>query len=160
MPDQDQAELQRARERAKLIPPGRKTAREAFPDEPTAMMIFPQPLTLAINHQTIVPFQAGPQEVPTSLIDHPYLKANGVKLFAGANVDEELDAAQKAVAEANARLDKAKAAKAAAVRNAEMMAKVNPQAASDTATENVSPSADTTVENTKKDKKAATGATK
>ena len=135
MPDQDQVELQRIRDRAKLIPPGRKAAREAFPDEPTVLMVFPAPLTLAINHQTIVTFQAGPQEVPKSLIEHAYLKANGVKLFAGANVDEELTAAQKAFDEATARLDKAKAAKAAAVKNAEVMAQINPQAAANGAKE-------------------------
>jgi hypothetical protein len=53
----------------------------AFPNEPTVTMVFPKEVRLTLPDHSVVRFEAGPQEVPESLIDNWYLKANGVKKY-------------------------------------------------------------------------------
>src|SRR5437588_4048016 len=49
--------------------------------EPTVLMIFPHPVLLTVHATKRIQFRDGPQQVPVSLADHFYLKANGVKAF-------------------------------------------------------------------------------
>lgn len=44
----------------------------------TVTMVFPHRVLLTIDHATQVEFQAGVQEVPEHLAEHPYLKSNRV----------------------------------------------------------------------------------
>lgn len=47
-------------------------------EEETVTMIFPRACqVLTTDRKKLVRFKAGTQEVPASLADHPYLKANG-----------------------------------------------------------------------------------
>lgn len=64
--------------------------------EKTVTMNFVVPVLLTLQDHTRIRFEIGPQEVPESLKDHSYLKANGVTLY-----DAKLVAA-KAAAEAKA----------------------------------------------------------
>jgi len=44
----------------------------------TVTMVFPQPVTLTLDHHHQINFKAGIQEVPVELKNHIYLRANGV----------------------------------------------------------------------------------
>lgn len=45
----------------------------------TVRMMFPQALSVTLQDYTMISFEGGIQDVPESLVDHPYLKAHGVK---------------------------------------------------------------------------------
>lgn len=52
-----------------------------FKNEQTVTMLFPSKVNLRLDNGKVVTFEAGPQEVPASLKDHWYLKANKVVLY-------------------------------------------------------------------------------
>lgn len=57
-----------------------KTADEALPGEPTVTMLFPNPVNLTHDvTRQVIKFNAGVNEVPESLSEHPYLAAHGVR---------------------------------------------------------------------------------
>lgn len=59
-----------------------ESAKEAAAEAPqTVTMSFPRPVLLTVNHTKQIKFEAGPQEVPADLVDHPYLIAHGVTRY-------------------------------------------------------------------------------
>jgi hypothetical protein len=58
-----------------------QAAAAAFAGLETTTMVFPKRVTLQHKPGQLAVFDAGTQEVPNDLVDHPYLKANGVKKY-------------------------------------------------------------------------------
>jgi hypothetical protein len=69
-----------------LATPGTKFVMpKPLADEPTVTMTFPRKVSLQLDENAgLVHFDAGLQEVPTSLAGHPYLAQQGVKRYAKA----------------------------------------------------------------------------
>jgi hypothetical protein len=54
----------------------------------TVKMLFPKPLLLTVTHGRAIQFQAGEQDVPSDVKDHPYLAANHVTLVSDDKIGE------------------------------------------------------------------------
>jgi hypothetical protein len=63
------------------LPTITRTVAETHPEEETVTMIFPKDVTIVDNEKRRILFKKGPQEVPVSLKDNWYLKANKVELY-------------------------------------------------------------------------------
>ncbi len=64
-------------------PPERLSPVAAFPDESTKTMISPREFFVLLTGGRRVTFKQGPQEVPESLQEHPYVIAHGVAAYEG-----------------------------------------------------------------------------
>lgn len=81
----------------------------------TKTMVFPRTVRVTDNARNLHVFEPGPQEVPVELVEHPYLKANGVVEYKG-EVKRAQTEAEKAQALAEKKQhDADEAARAAAV---------------------------------------------